>query len=214
LLLVDAISALGAIALPMDALGIDVLVTASQKAWMAPPGTTMLGVSPTAWRRHATARMPRFYWDFTTQRKAQSKGQDAWTPAMGTMFALQAALRLMRSEGREAIIARHRHLAAQAQQGLLDLGLRLFAEQGHRSLTVTAACVPDNVDGAALIRQAHEYGLVVGGGQETLAGKIIRLGHMGWVEDEHITSAVAALERSLATLGSSAPAGSTIVAGG
>ncbi|MDB5056799.1 MAG: aminotransferase class, partial [Chloroflexi bacterium] len=88
LLLVDAVSALGAVDLPMDALNVDVLVTGSQKAWMAPPGITMLGVSPYAWEAHAQARLPRFYWDFTQQRKSQAKHHDAWTPAVTTMFAL------------------------------------------------------------------------------------------------------------------------------
>ena len=198
LLIVDAISALGAVDLPMDALGIDVLVTGSQKAWMAPPGMTMLGVSTRAWEAHERARMPRFYWDWTKQRQSQAKGQDTWTPAVGVMYALQTALRMMREEGRDAIVERHARLAAYTQRGLQALGLRLFAEEGFRSHTVTAAEIPDGVDAKSLLSRSREaHGVVFAGGQERLSGKIIRVGHMGWVEQEHLDAALAALAESL-----------------
>lgn len=202
LLLVDAISALGAVDLPMDALGIDVLVSGSQKAWMAPPGVTMLGISARAWAAHEQARMPRFYWDFSKQRAAQAKGQDAWTPSVTTMYGLLAGLRMMRAEGREAIVARHERIAAQTQRGLEALGFRLFAEEGHRSRTVTAAEPPSGVEAKALIAYARErHGVVLAGGQERLAGRIVRLGHMGWVEEEHIAGALDALAAAVAALG-------------
>ncbi|HXT38246.1 MAG TPA: alanine--glyoxylate aminotransferase family protein [Chloroflexota bacterium] len=198
LMLVDAISALGAADLPMDALGIDVLVTGSQKVWMAPPGITMLGVSPRAWEAYARARMARFYFDLGKQRDAQKKGQDCFTPAVGTLFALQEGLRLLRAEGLPAVIARHRCLAAYAQRGLEELGFTLFAHPDHRSPTVTAALPPAGVDAAALVRAARTTErLVLGGGQERLAGKIIRLGHMGWVEEQDIAEALAAIHRCL-----------------
>jgi aspartate aminotransferase-like enzyme len=201
LLLVDAISALGAVDLPMDSLGIDVLISGSQKAWMAPPGITMLGVSARAWAAHAHAHMPRFYWDFTKQRAAQAKGQDAWTPSVTTMYGLQAGLRLMRAEGREAIFARHERIAAQTQRGLVALGFRLFSEAGHRSRTVTAAEPPPGVDAKSLIAHAREHhGVVLAGGQEQLAGKIVRVGHMGWVEEEHIADTCDALAAALQAL--------------
>jgi aspartate aminotransferase-like enzyme len=202
LLLVDAISALGAIDLPMDSLGIDVLITGSQKAWMAPPGTTMLGVSPRAWEAHARARMPRFYWDFSTQRQSQQKGQSAWTPDVVTVIALQVALRMMRDEGREAIFARHARVAAFTQRGLEDIGLSLFAAPGCRSRTVTAATVPDGVDTSELLRYARtERGVVIAGGQDRLAGRMIRLGHMGWVDEPDISPAIEALAEGLARQG-------------
>lgn len=198
LLLVDAISALGAVELPMDALGIDVLITGSQKAWMAPPGITMLGVSAAAWEAQRTARMPRFYWDFEQQRRAQSKGQDAWTPAVTTMFALQTALRMMAAEGSAAIVERHLRLSQRTQAGLERLGFGLFAEEGYRSRTVTAATPPPGVQAKALIdRLQADYGVVVAGGQGKLAGGLIRVGHMGWVTEVHIDSALEAIARCL-----------------
>jgi aspartate aminotransferase-like enzyme len=198
LLLVDAVSALGAIDLPMDGLAVDVFVTGSQKAWMAPPGVTMLGVSLAAWEAHAHARLPRFYWDFTKQRNSQAKHMDAWTPALTTMFALQSALRMMRDEGREHIYARHARVADHTRRGLEKLGLTLFAEPGHRSPTVTAALVPDGFDGKILLRTLRDqYGVVLAGGQDKLEGKIFRIGHMGWVEESQIDDVLNALAGTL-----------------
>jgi aspartate aminotransferase-like enzyme len=198
LLLADAISALGAVDLPMDRLGIDVLITGSQKAWMAPPGLTMIGVGPRAWEAQAQARMPRVYFDFARQRKAQDHHQDAWTPAVSIMFALQAALRLMRAEGLPAIVARHARVAARAQRGCERLGLPLVAAEGHRSPTVTAAYVPAHIDAGLLLtylRDAHN--VVLAGGQGRLEGKIVRLGHLGWVEETHVRDALDAIEEAL-----------------
>ncbi|HWE60349.1 MAG TPA: alanine--glyoxylate aminotransferase family protein, partial [Chloroflexota bacterium] len=206
LLLVDAISALGAVDLPMDALGLDVLISGSQKAWMAPPGITMLGVSDRAWEAHARARMPRFYWDFARQHKAQARGQDAWTPSVSTMYALQTALNMMRAEGRAAIVARHKRIAALTQQGLEARGFSLFAEPGYRSHTVTAAEVPDGIDAKALIAYVRDrHNVIIADGQERLAGKIVRIGHMGWVEEAHIVEALDALGDGLRALGAQAP---------
>lgn len=215
LLLVDAISALGAVDLPMDGWGIDVLVTGSQKAWMAPPGTTMLGVSPRAWEANEQARMPRFYWDFATQRKAQQNGQDAWTPNVATMAALQVALGMMQAEGREAIVARHARVAAFTRRELERIGMALFADAGCRSLTVTAALVPEGVDSAQLLHHAATvHGVVMAGGQERLSGKIVRIGHMGWVEEADIAPAIDALGDGLALQGYRAPAAASTSIGG
>ena len=205
LVLVDAISALGAVDLPMDRLGIDVLISGSQKAWMAPPGIAMLGVSALAMEAATSATTPRFYFDFAKQAKAQAKGQDAWTPAVSVMYALQAALRLMRAEGTEAIVARHQRIASLTQRGLEDLGFSLFAEPGYRSRTVTAARPPRGIDTKALTAWARtERQVVLAGGQDRLEGNIIRVGHMGWVEDAHIAEALDALRAGLEALGSRA----------
>ncbi len=201
LVLVDAVSALGAVDLPMDACGIDVLITGSQKVWMAPPGLTMIGVSPAAWKRQAIARMPRFYFDFAAQRDAQQKGQDAFTPALTTMFGLREGLRILGAEGLPAVVERHQNLASRTQTGLEHLGFSLFAEPEHRSPTVTSAVPPPGVDPGALVRLARtQERLILGSGQGRLAGKIIRVGHLGWVELEHIEETLAGLGRVLTTM--------------
>jgi aspartate aminotransferase-like enzyme len=206
LILVDAISALGAVDLPLDSLGIDVLITGSQKVWMAPPGLTMIGVSAKAWEYNARARMPRFYFDFVRQRDAQTKGQDSFTPAVSSLFGLHQGLNLLNAEGLQAVIQRHQDVARQTQAGLAALGFTLFADEPHRSPTVTAASPPPGLDAKALVVYArvHER-LVLGGGQDRLAGKIIRVGHMGWVEPAQISKTLASLERCLKAL--SLPAG-------
>lgn len=202
LLLVDGISGLGTAPLLADAWDLDVVVTGSQKAWMVPPGMTMLSVSPRAWDATGTARLPHYYWDFTAARKAAEEASPPYTPAVSLYYALQAALRMMRAEGRDAVWARHDAIAARARAGVRGLGLDLFADPAHYSPSVTAVRVPDGVDGKRLLRDAREeHGVVFGGGQKALTGKIVRIGHLGWVHDGDIDAAVAALGASLAAQG-------------
>ena len=198
LLLVDAISGLAAAPLLADAWDLDVVVAGSQKAWMVPPGMTMLSVGERAWEATRTARLPRFYWDFAAARKAHDRAEPSYTPAVSVYYALQVALRTMRDEGREAIWARHSALAERTRAGLRRLGLQLFADPDHFSPSVTAVCVPDGVDAARLLREAREkHGAVFAGGQRALSGRIIRIGHLGWVSEADIDAALAALAASL-----------------
>ncbi|HKC72843.1 MAG TPA: alanine--glyoxylate aminotransferase family protein [Chloroflexota bacterium] len=198
LLLVDAISGLVAAPLLADAWDLDVVVAGSQKAWMAPPGMTMLSVGERAWEATRSARLPRLYWDFAAARKAHDQGQPPYTPAVSVYYALQVALRMMRDEGREAIWARHSALAEHTRAGVRRLGLDLFADPDHFSPSVTAVCVPDGVDASRLLRAARDtYGVVFAGGQGALSGRIIRIGHLGWVSQADIDAALDALAASL-----------------
>jgi aspartate aminotransferase-like enzyme len=198
LLLVDAISGLVAAPLLADAWDLDVVVAGSQKAWMAPPGMTMLSVSERAWEATRSARLPRLYWDFAAARKAHDQGQPPYTPAVSVYYALQVALRMMRDEGREEIWARHSALAERTRAGVRRLGLDLFADPDHFSPSVTAVCMPDGVDASRLLRTAREeHGVVFAGGQGALSGRIIRIGHLGWVREADIDTALDALAASL-----------------
>lgn len=202
LLLVDGISGLGTAPLLADAWDLDVVVTGSQKAWMVPPGMTMLSVSARAWEAARTARLPHYYWDFAAARKTFESGVPPYTPAVSLYYALQAALRTMRAEGREAIWERHAALAERTRAGVRRLGLKLLADPAHYSHSVTAVCVPEGIDAKALLREARErHNTVFSGGQRALEGKIIRIGHLGWVTEEDIDRAVAALGASLAAQG-------------
>jgi aspartate aminotransferase-like enzyme len=164
---------------------------------MAPPGMTMLNVSERAWEATRSARLPRLYWDFAAARKVHDQGQPPYTPAVSVYYALQVALRLMREEGREAIWARHSALAERTRAGVRRLGLDLFADPDHFSPSVTAVCVPDGVDASRLVRAAREkYGVVFAGGQGALSGRIIRIGHLGWVREADIDAALDALAAS------------------
>lgn len=194
LLLVDGISSIGALPFAMDEWGIDVAMTGSQKAWMAPPGLAMVTVSERAWQAYAGARMPRFYWDFAKAHKNADKRTTPFTPAVGVAFALQESLRRMAGEGMEAIFARHRATGRQVREGIQALGLELFADPAVASDTVTAVRVPADVDAAVLLRELRQHHrVVVGSGQDWLKGSIFRIGHMGWVHEsdvEHLLNAV------------------------
>ena len=202
LLLVDGISGLVAAPLLTDEWDLDVVVTGSQKAWMVPPGLTMLSVSPRAWDATASARLPRLYWNFAAARKAFDQLNPPYTPAVSLYYALQVALRLMREEGREEIWARHAALAEYTREGVRRLGLDLFADPAHYSPSVTSVCVPDGIDARLLLREARErHNTVFASGQGHLSERIIRIGHLGWVRQEEIDRALNALAASLAALG-------------
>jgi len=199
LLIVDAISSLGSINLPVDEWGCDIAVTGSQKGWMAPPGLTMVSVSETAWQAHANARMPRFYWDFSRARSYLERGQTPWTPAVSTVFAMNTSLGMMLDEGLPNIIARHARIGQLARDGVKSLGLTLFADENFASNTVTAVNAPEGVNANDLRKiLLAENEIVLGGGQQRLDGMIFRIGHLGLVAEEDIQAVVAALKGALA----------------
>lgn len=205
LLVVDGVSSIGSIDLPVDRWGVDVAITASQKGWMLPPGVTMLSVSQAAWQRQAKARSPRFYFDWDRAKKMQSKGMTFTTPAVGILFGLREALQMMREEGLPAIFQRHLRVAAAFRAAVGALGLRLLASSPEvASPTVTAVYFPDALTGdkaEAVFKTWRELGLVVGEGQGKLSGKIFRIGHLGAVYEPDVVATVEALERGLETHG-------------
>jgi aspartate aminotransferase-like enzyme len=201
LVLVDAISGLGAVPFDTDGWGLDIVATGSQKSWMSPPGLAMISVSERAWQRAAQATMPRFYFDLGRARKSLETGETPWTPAVGVLFALDVALEMLEQEGYERIFERHAQCARAARAGLDALGLELFADPRHASRTVTAAWLPERLEWAALNRAMRARGLVVAGGQDRLAGRILRIGHLGAVEPADVISAVAIVGEALSELG-------------
>ncbi|HXG40388.1 MAG TPA: alanine--glyoxylate aminotransferase family protein [Candidatus Limnocylindrales bacterium] len=194
LLLVDGVSGVGAVPFEQDAWGLDLVVSGSQKSWMAAPGIALVSVGPRAWAAAETARMPRFYFDLAAHRKSAAAGQTPWTPAVAVLFQLDVALGLMAAEGPEAVFRRHAECAAATRAGLEALGFELFADPRHASPTVTAARVPDGLDWKAFNAVLRERGLVVAGGQGKLAGQVFRIGHLGDVTVDDIRSALAVLE--------------------
>jgi len=202
LLLVDAISSMGSIELPVDDWHCDVVVTGSQKGWMVPPGLAMVSVSPEAWKAHSAAKMPRFYWDFTRAKSYLEKGQTPWTPAISVVFALDLALDMMLKEGLAKIVARHKRVGQVTRDGIKSLGLPLFAEESHASNTVTAISGAGGLD-IKKLRQIlkDEYKIVVSGGQQHLDGKIFRIGHLGWVTEKDIKAVLSAMKVALPRAG-------------
>ena len=190
LVIVDGISGLGAMPFEMDAWGVDLVVSASQKAWMASPGIAIAAIGPRAKEFETTARMPRAYWSFAEARKWAEKGQTPWTPAVAVLYGLRIGVRRLMDEGRERTWARHQAIAAGSQAGLEGLGLRLVAAPRDRSATVTAAWLPEGLEWGPFNADMRARGLIVAGGQGKWAGKIMRFGHMGMVEIDEMVDAV------------------------
>jgi aspartate aminotransferase-like enzyme len=198
LLLVDGISSIGSVPIEPEAWGCDVVVAGSQKGWMIPPGLVFVAISPRAWERQAQARLPRMYFDWRAHKKALEAGSTPWTPAVNLLQALQAAFGLMRAEGLEALFERHERLARVTRDGLRGLGLRLVADPRYPSPTVTTAYVPPDVDAKRLLKNVRErHDVVLAGGQGQLEGQIVRIGHMGWVDEPDLAAALRALEIEL-----------------
>jgi aspartate aminotransferase-like enzyme len=194
LLLVDAISSMSSINLPVDEWQCDVVVSGSQKGWMVPPGLAFVSVSGEAWKAFANAKMPRFYWDFMRAKSILvEKSQNPWTPAISIIFALDVALDMMLKEGLPNIVARHAKVGQIARDGMKAIGLPLFADEKYASNTVTAVAGAGGLD-IKKFRQIlkDEHKIVVSGGQSTLDGKIFRIGHLGWVTEKDIKEVVAA----------------------
>jgi aspartate aminotransferase-like enzyme len=201
LILVDAVSSLGAVALPLDDWGIDVVVTGSQKAWGVPPGIAMVGCGSRGWEAYEQATMPRFYLDLARYRDA-SRRRYPFTPALSIFYGLDRALALMLEEGPEAVYERHARVGSRAREGIQSMGLSLFADERFASNTVTAVTVPDGVDGKELLRVCRErHETVFGGGQAHMAGRLFRIGHLGWVQEDDVDEALSALKKALADLG-------------
>ncbi len=201
LVIVDGVSAIGAMPFEMDAWGIDVVVTGSQKAWMIPPGLAMVAASDRAWAAAETATMPRFYFDLVKHREALPKGQTPWTPAVGLFFQLEAALVLIEAEGYEGVYARHAACGAAARAGLRSMGFELFADQRYASNSVTSAHVPVEIEWSALNKEIHGRGLVLAGGQGRLKNKLFRIGHLGDVSVGDIVRAIEVLEEGSVAVG-------------
>jgi aspartate aminotransferase-like enzyme len=201
LLLVDGISGLGAMPFDMDEWRVDLVLSASQKVWMAAPGISFAVVGPRAWEARERARMPRSYWDFAEARAWAAKGQTPWTPAVSVLFGLRVGLRRLLAEGPSRTWARHEAVARGAQAGLEAAGLRLVAPLGHRSPTVTAAWLPEGLDWSPFNASMRAKGLVVAGGQGKWVGKILRFGHMGDVDWPDIGAAVTVLAETLGEYG-------------
>jgi aspartate aminotransferase-like enzyme len=193
LMLVDAISGLGGIRLQADAWGVDVVISGSQKAWMAPPGLSMVSFGARAWAAYQTAKMPRFYFDLGDAKKYALKNQTPATPAVGALYGLQASLRLMLAEGVEGTHARHQAIGDYCRQGMLQIGLGLFADPAHYSNTVTAITLPEGFSAKKVLGTLENKYDIYCGSTKAPGVEMVRVGHMGYVSEAEIDQVVAAL---------------------
>lgn len=199
LILVDAVTSLGATQVPIDDWGLDVVCSGSQKGFMIPPGLGFVAVSAKAWEAYAQAKIPKFYFDLGKYKKDAAKDTTPFTPPVNLIFALQAALHMMKKEGLENIFARHhRHMNA-SRAAAKAMGLQLYAPDGHGSPAITAVATPEAEKIRSIMKK--KYDIVLAGGQDHLKGQVFRIGHLGFVCDRDILSAIAALEGTLAEMG-------------
>jgi len=215
LLVVDAISGLGATDLKTDAWGVDVCVSGSQKALMTPPGLAFVAVSEKAWPVIEANATPRFYFDFVSYRKKMTgdAAQTPYTPAVSALVAQNKAIEMIREEGLENVFERHRVLSRAAKEGMKALGLELFGPDDPEANSVTAVRVPEGVDGTKIGKLARDkYGVWLAGGQGGLKGKIFRLGHCGYFGASDIVVGLSTIEMVLAQLGYDVKFGASLAA--
>ena len=211
LIIVDAVTSLGAVNVPIDEWGLDVVASGSQKGYMIPPGLGFVSVSPKAWAAYENCTMPRFYFDLGQYRKSAQKNTTPFTPPVNLIFALQVALQMMKEEGLENIFARHSRLTKATRDAIKALGLPLLAPDECASTAVTAVA-PTNVE-AEQIRKVMKkhFDIALAGGQDHLKGKIFRIGHLGFVSDRDILTTISSLEITLQQLGYQNPAPKKVV---
>lgn len=211
--LVDSVSGLGASRFAMDEWGYDVVVTASQKAFAAPPGLAMVAAGERAWKRMAESSSPRFYFDLRRARESAGNGETPWTPPVSIVYALDAALQRYHAAGMEAAFERHARYARAVRAGLEALGFTIFSRPDAHSVTVVAARPPAGAAAAPFLQHLRErYGVVLSGGQQELAGKIVRFGTMGEIGEADLLGALGAIELTLLDLGAAATPGAGVAA--
>ncbi len=203
LLIVDAVSSLGCVPLPVDGWDCDVVATGSQKGFMIPPGLAFISFSDTAWQAQQKSTLPRFYFDLAEAKKYLNQGQTPWTPNLAAMYGLRAALENIMAEGMEGVFDRHASIGQFTRDGVRALGLELLCtDEARASNTVTAIKMPTHIDGGQMMELMRtEENVVLAGGQGKLTGHIFRIGHLGYVTEEHIQEVLDALARVLPRVG-------------
>jgi aspartate aminotransferase-like enzyme len=212
LFLVDGVTAVGVISLPLDDWGIDALVTGSQKALMLPPGLGFVAFSDRAWEKTKQAKLPRFYFDLNLERKNQQKGSGAFTPAVSLIFGLRASLEMMEREGLEKVYARHARMCRATRAAATALGLKLLAPQSP-SPAATGIYMPDGIDADQVLDYLRDkMNVTLAEGQDQLKGKVIRIAHVGYMGAFDVITAIAALEMALRKFGAEIPFGKGVAA--
>lgn len=200
--LVDAVSSMGNMDIPVDELGLDVVYTSTQKAWMSPPGLALVSVSERAWFSYNFSSCRKYYFDFAKMKKYNDKGQTPETPAVSAIFALNAALKSMTKRGVKETFTYYKDLAAYTRSQLTNNGFVLFGDQSHASNTVSACMIPEGLEDKAFRGHIKKrYNVILSGGGGEMAGKIVRVAHMGWVTRDDIDEVVLAMANTRRDLG-------------
>jgi aspartate aminotransferase-like enzyme len=195
-LMVDAITAMGALPLPMDEWGLDVLIAGSQKAFMLPTGLSFISFSKKAWKLTETSKCPKFYFDIRAEREANENGESLFSSAVTHVRALDLVLEIFLGQGMHRVYERIQALSKATIVAARELGLEIFSSVPSPSLT--AIKIPDGIDGQKVRAEMEKsFTVIVMGGQDQLKGKIIRIGHMGAIRDEDLIATLRALAGSI-----------------
>ena len=212
LFIVDGVTAVGVVPVPVDDWGIDVLVTGSQKALMLPPGLGFIALSDRAWEKTKRAKLPRFYFDLNLERKNQQKGSGAFTPAVSLIFGVCASLEMIEKEGLANVYARHARMSRAMRAAATDLGLKLLAPDSP-SFAATGVYMPGGIDADQVLDYLRDkMNVTLAEGQDQLKGKVIRIAHVGYMGAFDVITAVAALEMALRKFGAEIPFGKGVAA--
>ena len=199
---VDAVSGLGVQDLQTDNWHVDVVASAAHKGLMLPPGVAFISVSPKADAMIATSTLPKYYFDLKKFKKAWTQVDTPFTPAIGIVIALVESLRIVKEAGIDNLFKNYERLALATRAAAKGLGLTLFADSSAISNVLTAINIPEGIDGEKVVKIMRDtYGISVAGGQDAIKGKIIRIAHMGVIDEYDILTGIACLEKVLKQLG-------------
>lgn len=203
LLFVDGVSSVGSLDFRMEEWGVDVIVSGSQKGFMLPTGLAIVGVSQKAMEAGNNSNIPSDYFNYATMLKTNEQGYFPYTPAMTLLRGLRASIDMMNAEGLENVFERHHRLASGVRAAVTAWGLKnCAAERKWHSDTVTAIVVPEDIDANAVIKTAyHSYGVSLGGGLGKVAGKVFRIGHLGWLNETMVLQALGGVEMAMRDVG-------------
>ncbi|OFZ18239.1 MAG: hypothetical protein A2Z20_12020 [Bdellovibrionales bacterium RBG_16_40_8] len=181
--IVDAITAVGAMMLEMDDWGLDVVIGGSQKAFMLPAGLSFIALSQKAWGFYEKSKLPKYYWDLKPEEKSLLKGETHFSAIVPLVRALDVSLKFLSGKNKMETLSRIQSLAQATRSAAVHLHLQVFSKAPSPS--VTALTVPDGVDSQKLRDHIEkEYNLTLIGGQDQLKGKILRIGHLGYITDD------------------------------
>lgn len=199
--IIDAVTSLGICSVPVDEWGLDVVISASQKGYRMPPGLGFVCVSSKAWQAYEAARFPRFYLDLGKCRTDAATNTTPFTPPVNLFFALQMSLTMMKAEGLSTMFAHQQRLMQATRAALNALDLPLFVPDHYVASPAVTAIAPDQVAPETLrLKLQQQYGVMIAAGQDHMRGKLIRIGHLGYVCDRNIVTTIAAIEAALKDL--------------
>ncbi len=204
IMIADCVTSIGSSNVPMDKWGIDVIASGSQKGYMMPPGLSFVAMSQKAWEANERSNLPKFYLDLLSYKKAADKNSNPYTPGVNLYFALEETLKLMKEEGLDSIFKRHNKHMKATQEAMNSMGLTLFAKKGYGSPSITSVVANNNLNAEEIRKYIkNKFDILIAGGQDHLKGKIFRIGHLGFINDRDILTAVAAIEAAIEHMGAS-----------